>query len=157
MATEKPGVAVPVDVTRFKYSNRVVLKTILGSRDGGVGLVGKRVVIGGWVRSSKAVTEQPTTLPLSPPLRKADERVSETGSKDVSCVEILQSRIPFFRSILKVFGGGNYHLREKLEEAIPRPPGPPPPPPPSIAFLQVSDGSCVACLQVLQPFSLFSL
>ncbi|KAE8037772.1 hypothetical protein FH972_010334 [Carpinus fangiana] len=148
MATEKPGVAVPVDVTRFKYSNRVVLKTILGSRDGGVGLVGKRVVIGGWVRSSKAGTKQPATLPLPPPPPKADERVGETGSKDVSCVEILQSRIPFFRSILKVFGGGNYHLREKLEQAIPRPPGPPPPLPPSIAFLQVSDGSCVACLQV---------
>lgn len=143
MAKEQSGVAVPVDVTRFKYSNRVVLKTILGSGDGGLGLVGKRVVIGGWVRSSKEVTKAPATPPRPPP--KADEGAGETGSKDVSCVEILQSRIPFFRSILKVLGGGNYHLREKLEQVVPRPP----PPPSSIALLQVSDGSCVACLQVV--------
>jgi asparaginyl-tRNA synthetase len=157
MATELAGVAVPMDVTRFKYSNRVVLKTILGSRDGGLVFVGKRVVIGGWVRSSKVGTIEPGTPPLPPP--KADEGVAQTGSKDVSCVEILQSRIPFIRSIMKVLGGGNYHPREKLEQVVSRPPPPPPPPPPqpSIALLQVSDGSCVACLQVLQPFSLFCL
>lgn len=153
MATEQAGVAAPVDVTRFKYSNRVVLKTILGSRDGGLVFVGKRVVIGGWVRSSKALTIEPVTPPPPPP--KADERVAQTESKDASCAEILQSRIPFIRSILKVLGGGNYHPREKLEQVIPRPP--PSPRLPSIALLQVSDGSCVACLQVLQPFSLFSL
>ncbi|KAJ7950560.1 Asparagine-tRNA ligase [Quillaja saponaria] len=36
-----------------KYSNRIILKTLMESSDGGLGLVGQRIVIGGWVRSSK--------------------------------------------------------------------------------------------------------
>ncbi|KAB1224140.1 Asparagine--tRNA ligase, cytoplasmic 2 [Morella rubra] len=139
MDTEQTKVAKPAGVTREKYSNRVVLKTILGRSDGGLGLVGERVVIGGWVRSSKEETKEP----LPPPTPQAAEGVGETGPRDASCVEILQSRVPFIRSILKVVYGGNYHVREKLEQVVPRPPRT------SIAFLQVGDGSCVASLQVV--------
>ncbi|KAG6677814.1 hypothetical protein I3842_14G045900 [Carya illinoinensis] len=146
MATEQAGVSMPVGVTRLKYSNRVVLKTILERSDGGLGLVGERVVIGGWVRSSKEVTMK-DPLPPSPspsPLPKSDARTGAMRPKDASFMEILHSRIPFFRSIMKVLGGGNYnHIRENSEQGIPRPP------PPSIAFLQVSDGSCVSYLQVV--------
>lgn len=63
---------------------------------------------------------------------------------DVSCVEILQSRIPFLRTIVKVLGGSssNNPLRERLDAVFK-------PAPPSTAFLKVSDGSCAASLQVL--------
>ncbi|KAG2669703.1 hypothetical protein I3760_14G045500 [Carya illinoinensis] len=146
MATEQAGVSMPVGVTRLKYSNRVVLKTILERSDGGLGLVGERVVIGGWVRSSKEVTMKDPLPPSPSPssLPKSDARTGAMRPKDASFMEILHSRIPFFRSIMKVLGGGNYnHIRENSEQGIPRPP------PPSIAFLQVSDGSCVSYLQVV--------
>uniref|UniRef100_A0A2N9HCJ8 OB domain-containing protein n=1 Tax=Fagus sylvatica TaxID=28930 RepID=A0A2N9HCJ8_FAGSY len=152
---EQPAaeVSMPVALTRSNYSNRVLLKTILkrDDVDGGERLVGERVLIGGWVKSSKEVTKDPV---LPPP--QSDDVVAEKEPKvDITCVELLQSRIPFFRSIIKVFGGGHYHLhdRQKLEQVAPRPP---PPPPPSIAFLQVSDGSCVATLQVIVDSSIAS-
>lgn len=84
---------------------------------------------------------------------KVDAVARETGqSQDVSCSEILQSRLPFIRSIIKILGGSNYSVREKLEPviALPRPP------PPSVAFLQVSDGSCASSLQVIKSTNSFS-
>ncbi|KAL5862038.1 hypothetical protein ACOSQ4_003334 [Xanthoceras sorbifolium] len=139
-----PEANTPVPLTS-KYSNRVLLKTILDTNDGGKRLVGKRVVIGGWVKSSKEVKSEP----LTPPTDDHGAVVaSGPKNKDVSCVEILQSKFPFFRTIIKVLagsaGGANNHpLREKLESMIPKPPLP------STVFLQVSDGSCVASLQVV--------
>lgn len=126
-------------LTTFKYSNRVLLKTILERRDGGLELAGERVVVGGWVKSSKEVRKEP--VPLIVGDHGQDEPEPRSG---VSCVEILQSRIPFLRAIVKVLGGsgGHYPLREKLEAALHKPP------PPSTVFLKVSDGSCVATLQV---------
>lgn len=153
------AVATPMTPT-WKYSNRVLLKTIIESGDGGLGLVNERVVIGGWVKSSKEVKKEPVAVPppssdvhgasaaASGPKPKATETETETEKeKDVSCVEILQSRIPFFRTIIKVLGGtsgvaNNVPIREKLEALVPKPP------PPSTVFLQVSDGSCVSSLQV---------
>ncbi|KAH0636439.1 hypothetical protein KY289_036354 [Solanum tuberosum] len=44
-----------------KYTKRVMLKTLLGRSDGGVGLIGQRVVIGGWVKSSREIRKQPVT------------------------------------------------------------------------------------------------
>ncbi|KAL5562197.1 hypothetical protein UlMin_031944 [Ulmus minor] len=123
----------------FKYSNRVVLNTILESGDGGFGFVGRRVVIGGWVKSSKEIMKE--TLPS-----KVDDRSAAASPGDVSCTEILQSRIPFIRSIIKILGGGNYSVREKFESA--------PKTPPSVAFLQVSDGSCASSLQVVVDSSI---
>lgn len=130
---------VSTRLTTFKYSNRVLSKTILERRDGGLELAGERVVVGGWVKSSKEVRKEPV------PLIVGDHRPNEPEPRsDVSCTEILQSRIPFLRAIVKILGGsgGHYPLGEKLEAAVHKPP------PPSTVFLKVSDGSCVATLQV---------
>ncbi|PON75098.1 Asparagine-tRNA ligase [Parasponia andersonii] len=139
---ESPAAAVntpaATTVTPSKYSGRVVLKTILES-GGGLGLVGRRVVIGGWVKSSKEVKKE-TVVAAPPPV---DGVASQTGTRGVTCTEILQSRIPVIRSIIKLLGGSNYSVREKLEPAAPRPP------PPPIVFLQVSDGSCASSLLVV--------
>lgn len=140
--------ATPVTLT-WRYSNRVLLKTILESGDGGLGLLNERVVIGGWVKTSKEVKKEPMPPPPADFAGDAAAKSSKEKEKekDVSCVEILQSRIPFFRTIIRVLGGSagisnNVPLREKLEALVPKPP------PPSTVFLQVSDGSCVASLQV---------
>ncbi|KAK2662602.1 hypothetical protein Ddye_001176 [Dipteronia dyeriana] len=132
-----------------KYSNRVLIKTIVEPIDGGNSLLEERIIIGGWVKSSKEVKKEP--LPPPPPTDDHGPAMASSGpkEKDVSCVEILQSRIPFFRTIIRVLAGtaggaNNYPLRDKLESIIPKPP-----PPPSTLFLQVSDGSCVASLQVV--------
>lgn len=88
------------------------------------------------MRSSKEVRKEPSDCGDKPC----------TGSpRDVSCVEILQSRIPFFRTIIKVLSGSTAEpaVRDKLESLISRPP------PPSILMLQISDGSCVGTLQVV--------
>ncbi|KAF5446471.1 hypothetical protein F2P56_032099 [Juglans regia] len=169
MTTEQPGNPMPVGVTRSKYSNRVVLKTILERSDGGLALVGVRVVIGGWVKASKEVTKEslPPPPPPSLPQQKTDDGIGETEPKDSSCMEILQSRIPFLRSIMKGLGcHGNYKLRENSKPLIttplpplplPLPPQPQPPSSSSIAFLRVSDGSCVASLQVVVDSSIVPL
>lgn len=133
MASQEAVVAAMV--TPFKYSNRVVLRTILGRGDGGHGLLGMRVVVGGWVRSAKEVKKEP------------DVGSSPSLPRDVSCVEILQTRIPFLRSLINVLGGGHSYPppREKTDIVIPKLP--------STVFLQISDGSCVASLKVnLTPF-----
>lgn len=137
MASEQAATKTLVPLS--KYSKRVILKTVL---EGGIGFVGQRIVIGGWVKSSNEVRKEP--LPPPAPVAGGAPQVA----KDVSCVEILQTRIPFFRSIMKALGG-NHPVREKLESAIENLP-----PPPSAAFLQVSDGSCVASLQVYSIWSL---
>lgn len=120
-----------------KYSKRVVLKDIVGRNDGGVSLVGQRVVIGGWVKSSREVKKE--APPVQPPIVEPINMVSPKG---ISCAEVLQSRIPFVRSIFKVFGVGDHRIHEKLETVVNKPPQP------SIAFLQISDGSCSSNLQV---------
>lgn len=151
MDSEKAMASAPVtatsmttQLTPFKYSNRVLLKTILDRSDGGLELVGERVLIGGWVKSSKEVMKQ--TPPPPPPADHAPAREPEPKS-DVSCVEILQSRIPFLRTIVKVLGGSssNNTLRERIDAVLK-------PAPPSTAFLKVSDGSCPASLQVYKNY-----
>ena len=122
------------------YSNRVTLKTILEGSVGEMGLVGNTVVVGGWVKSSTEVKKEPVA---SPPAA-VDAFPASPGPKDVSGVEILQSRIPFFRTIIRVLGGSasSPAVREKLESWIHKPP------PPSTFFLRINDGSCVSNLQV---------
>ncbi|KAG5514857.1 hypothetical protein RHGRI_036040 [Rhododendron griersonianum] len=124
-----------------KYSKRVILKTVL---EGGTGLVGQTIVIGGWVKSSNEVRKEPL-----PPPAVAVAGDAPVAAKDVTCVEILQTRIPFFRSIMKVLGGNQNPSRGKLESIVQQLP-----PPPSVAVLQVSDGSCVPSLQVLVDSSI---
>ncbi|XP_009769623.1 asparagine--tRNA ligase, cytoplasmic 2 [Nicotiana sylvestris] len=135
MASEQAPVEMPANFS--KYTKRVMLKTILGRTDGGVGLVRQSVVIGGWVKSSMEIRKQPVT---PPPAAPAPPVVSP---KDVTCSEVFQSRIPLFRSIMKVFGAGEYRVREKLDVVVRKAPQP------SVSILQVSDGSCVTSLQVL--------
>lgn len=118
-----------------KYTKRVMLKTLLGRSDGGVGLIGQRVVIGGWVKSSAEIRIQTATPPPVP--------AQVVSPKDVTCSEVLQSRIPLLRSIMKVFGAGEHRVREKINVVIQKPT-----PQPSVSILQVSDGSCVPSLQV---------
>ncbi|KAE9460810.1 hypothetical protein C3L33_07241, partial [Rhododendron williamsianum] len=124
-----------------KYSKRVILKTVL---EGGTGLVGQTIVIGGWVKSSNEVRKEPL-----PPPAVAVAGDAPVAAKDVTCVEILQTRIPFFRSFMKVLGGNQNPSRGKLESIVQQLP-----PPPSVAVLQVSDGSCVPSLQVLVDSSI---
>lgn len=81
--------------------------------------------------------------PPPPPVADHGPGHQPEPKSDVSCVEILQSRIPFLRTIVKVLGGSssNNPLRERLDAVLK-------PAPPSTAFLKVSDGSCAASLQV---------
>ncbi|XP_057808532.1 asparagine--tRNA ligase, cytoplasmic 2-like [Salvia miltiorrhiza] len=127
MASEQAPVESPLPLS--KYSKRVTLDSISSRPDGGVGLIGQRVVVGGWVKSSR---EFKAAAP--PPAAGAP--------KDISCVEVLQTKLPFFRSIIKVFGG-EQRIRDKIESVLPKPPQP------SISILQISDGSCVSSLQVV--------
>ncbi|KAJ0799053.1 putative asparagine--tRNA ligase [Helianthus annuus] len=135
----------PVDLS--KYSKRVLLKTVLDRADGGVGLVDQRVVVGGWVKSSREMRKDP--LPATQPPAAGDAK-PVTGGKDVRCVEVFQSRIPFLRTIIKVFGGNTAHShnKEKLESIGPKPAHP------AISILQISDGSSTISLQVMVDSSI---
>ncbi|GJS81759.1 asparagine--tRNA ligase, cytoplasmic 2 [Tanacetum coccineum] len=143
--TEMP---VPVPVAFGKYSERVLLKTILDRRDGGLGLVDQRVVVGGWVKSSREMRKDPVPAVQA---GVGGEVKESGGGKDVKCVEVFQSRIPFLRTIIKVFGGSTGHghtNKEKLESIVPRPPQP------AVSILQISDGSSVISLQIIVDSSI---
>lgn len=128
-------------VPPLAYSGRVQLKELL---DRSEAAVGQRVVVGGWVKSAKEVEK---TAP-PPSIATTDDTAREGGKgKDVSCVEILQSRIPLLRSLLDVFGGGGYVQRKKRENVI-VPNHKVLPPKASTAYLLLTDGSCVPSLQV---------
>ncbi|KAI3854108.1 hypothetical protein MKX03_008873 [Papaver bracteatum] len=137
----------PPPLPQYKYSKRVLLKTILCRSDEGLGLVGQRVVVGGWVKSSKVV-------PLHDVPSFRTTLMTRPSQRDVSCVEILQSRIPLFRTIFKVLHhkptGSGSPAREGLDQT-------PAKPIPTKAYLQISDGSCVPSLQVLLPSSIATL
>ncbi|XP_042497492.1 asparagine--tRNA ligase, cytoplasmic 2 [Macadamia integrifolia] len=137
-----------VNLTLSKYSKRVLLKSILGRSDNGLELVGQKVIIGGWVKSSKEQMKDSPPPPPPPP-----EAAPKEGPKDVSCVEILQSRIPFFRTIIRAFTG-HCPTQEKVEtwSATSARPSLT-----SIAYLQVNDGSCVLNLQVVVESSVAPL
>ncbi|KAJ6333997.1 hypothetical protein OIU78_010994 [Salix suchowensis] len=147
---QEPETTAPSNLPS-KYSDRVVMKTILEPSDGRGRLAGDRVVVGGWVKSSKQGNKEAAV----PEPQKQTTEASNVSPrhKDVSCVEIFQTKIPIFRSIAKIFGGGgsSHPVREKLEPAIPGPP------PPSVAYLLVSDGSCVASLKVVVDASIAPL
>lgn len=112
-------------VENFRYSRRVVLKSILGREDRGLGLVGQRVVVGGWVKSKRERKE-----------RSHGASAAEVAH-DVSCCEVLLGKIPLIRCIAKVLARRDGVSPAK--EAAPVP---------SVAYLRINDGSCVANLQV---------
>ncbi|KVI03782.1 hypothetical protein Ccrd_017922 [Cynara cardunculus var. scolymus] len=79
-------------VVLSKYSKRVLLKTILDRADGGLGLVEQRVVVGGWVKSSREMRKNPPPPPTTtqPPVGGGGGDAKEdAGGKDVKCVEIM--------------------------------------------------------------------
>ncbi|KAI9120005.1 hypothetical protein K1719_008974 [Acacia pycnantha] len=143
-----PSAAI-TPLTPFKYSNRVLLKTLMERADERPELIGQRVVIGGWVKSSK---EERKSSPIAPSLHQSDKNVDPSKTKDVTCVEIIQSKIPLIRSILEVFCRTGYSPRKKDEPVTPKPT----PPLPSTVYLMVGDGSGVASLQVVIDSSLAS-
>ncbi|XVF81274.1 hypothetical protein PTKIN_Ptkin15bG0142600 [Pterospermum kingtungense] len=155
MKSQEPKVSTSSLIMPLEYSNRVTLKTILERSDGEVlGLVGQTVVVGGWVKSSKEVKKEAAPPAQAPaPAVAADASLASPGTKDVSCVEILQSRIPFFRSIIRVLGGSASApaVQQKLEALIPKPPLR------STFFLQINDGSCVSNLQVVIDSAIVSV
>ncbi|KAH9305097.1 hypothetical protein KI387_009501, partial [Taxus chinensis] len=76
-----------------KYSKRVVLKKIVGRPDGGTGLVGERVVVGGWVKSGR---EQGKTS------------FAFLEVNDANCPPNVQARIPLcLRSLMRLVTGAN--------------------------------------------------
>jgi len=127
------------------YSSRVQIKTLLDQLKI---TVGQRVIVGGWVKSAKEV-EKPATSSAVVNNHSEYGVAGQARSKDVSCVEILQSRIPLIRSILDVFGGSGYVQRKKRESLVTEPNHAKLlPPKASVAYLLLTDGSCVPSLQV---------
>lgn len=123
-----------------RYSTKVPLRNILCREDGGVGLVGAEVVIGGWVKSAKEMKrEREFVEPLKPGKAEMEFGIGKTTGKDVSCVEIFQGKIPFLKSLMRVFGGASEAVKEHVVFK---------PILPSVVVLQISDGSCVGSLQV---------
>lgn len=94
------------------------------------------------MKSSKEVVRD-TARPAPDSGAAAEALPPPPRAKDVSCIEIIQSRIPIVRSLLRILYGNSFHAGEKLETPVHKPPLP------SIAFLAVNDGSCAASLQVL--------
>lgn len=138
---EAPKPKPHIQLYNSRYSKRVLLKTIFSDSDGGSAFIGQRVVIGGWVKSSKQTLLKKENVPplLPPPVGGTAPQPPPPAQKDVTCVEMFQSKFPLFRSIMRVFGS-NQPLREKVEsikEAST-----------SVVYLQVSDGSCVDNLLV---------
>ncbi|KAI4326360.1 hypothetical protein MLD38_031682 [Melastoma candidum] len=157
--TPDPAPSDPVrSLSRSKYSDRVLLVSILQRDDLGAGLAGERVVVGGWVKTSKE--ERKETL-ATQNLPGMEEKPAPAEVKDTSCAEMFQTRIPIIRTIMKVFGGGGHPVKPRAEGggAMRQASSPPPPPPPvqSVAFLQVSDGSCIPSLLILVDSSVASL
>ncbi|XP_076915199.1 asparagine--tRNA ligase, cytoplasmic 2-like [Bidens hawaiensis] len=138
-------VPTPIPVDLSKYSKRVLLKTIMDRGDGVLWLIDQRVVVGGWVKSSREMRKDP--VPGAQPPAGGDAKAVD-GGKDVKCVEVFQSRIPFLRSIIKVFSGNVVHTKEKLETVFPKQATP------SVSILQINDGSSVISLQVMVDSSI---
>ncbi|XXG78718.1 hypothetical protein AAC387_Pa08g2604 [Persea americana] len=126
------------------YSKRVLLKTILDRPDGGLGLTGERVVIGGWVKTSKE-EQRNSGAPPSPPSSPAGEApAAAKEEEDVAHCEVILARISLcLRSFIKVFTNGSRPpRREPLDTTAPAEKVP------SVVYL-VNDGSCVSSIQVV--------
>ncbi|XP_019100470.1 PREDICTED: asparagine--tRNA ligase, cytoplasmic 2 isoform X2 [Camelina sativa] len=138
----------PKPITLSKYSNRVELKTLLERSDRGAGLVGKRLVIGGWVKSCRAVKKD-----SPPPPVVGDPSPSSGGDQshttaNIRCTEIIQSKMNIFRRFFDVLSGGGgktYPIFDKTELAGQKAP----PPPEYVFYFLISDGSSVSSLQVV--------
>ncbi|KAJ0234091.1 Asparagine--tRNA ligase [Hirschfeldia incana] len=141
-------------VTLSKYSKRVELETLFKRSDGGLGLFGKRVVVGGWVKSSRAVKKDSLAPPPPPPENLVPPPPSSGGGSQasptpsVSCTEIINSKMSIFRKLFDVLSGGGgktYPIFDKHELAGQKATSPPE----YIIHFQISDGSSVSTLQVI--------
>lgn len=134
------GQAKPV-LGHSRYSRRVALSTILNREDGGIGLVGERVVVGGWVKSYEGIHHQDHTD--SKLLPQVPSPIPPSHVVDLSCSEVLMSRVPLIRSITRLF----LHPHHNRVIDLP-PPSSLLPDGPSSIYLRINDGSCTLQLQV---------
>ena len=121
------------------YSKRVLLKTILDRPDGGLGLTGERVVIGGWVKSSKQKGRDSGAQQSPPSCSASEEPSAAIQGEDVTCSEVIEARIsPCLRSLVRIFIGGRRpsDARAPAKKA------------PSVAYLLLNDGSSVSSIRV---------
>ncbi|CAA7050931.1 unnamed protein product [Microthlaspi erraticum] len=147
---EQDDVVSPKPITLSKYSNRVELKTLLERSDGGAKLAGKRVVIGGWVKSSRAVKKDspppppPPAVAVTPPSSGGNQ---SSTTANISCTEIIQSKMNIFRKLFDVLSGGGktYPIFDKPELAGHKATSPPE----YILYFMISDGSSVSNLQIV--------
>lgn len=114
----------------FKYSKRATLRSVVGRPDGGRELAGQRAVVGGWVKSCRVLKAKRTGMVL--PARMPSEETT-----NLTCTEVLMSRVPLIRCIAKLIAGDN--------GANDRPSS-------GSALVRINDGSCVPDLQVINPF-----
>ncbi|KAJ8499416.1 hypothetical protein OPV22_009968 [Ensete ventricosum] len=131
----------PPEVEPSKYSKTTALKSILNRDDKGLGLLGRRVVIGGWVNSRKERAERDAPSQLPPP------RATAAQAQDVSCYDVLMQRVPFLRPIARILVGVIGAQPEK-PAASPAKDGP------FTVYLRVNDGSCSSNLQVVMDSSM---
>ncbi|XP_008792968.2 asparagine--tRNA ligase, cytoplasmic 2-like [Phoenix dactylifera] len=139
MASEE-GAAVDArqqqqSVEWFKYSKRVVLRSIVCREDKGLGLAGERAVVGGWVRSRKEKAGKGVA-------RGPRQGAAPAPAQDVTCGEVAVFRVPILRSIARI-------LMIKDEPVVQRPVAAPAKREPVVAYLRINDGSCIADLQIV--------
>ncbi|RWR87176.1 asparagine--tRNA ligase, cytoplasmic 1 isoform X3 [Cinnamomum micranthum f. kanehirae] len=143
MASKK---APDLPIQLSSYTRRVLLKTILDRPDRGLGLTGKQVVIGGWVKTSKE-EQRNSGAPPSPPSSPAEEApaASKEQEEHVTHCKVILARIsPLLHSFIRMFTNCSRPppRREPLDTAVPAEKVP------SVAYL-VNDGSCVSSIQVV--------
>ncbi len=72
-------------VAKAKYSGRIIINAILGRQDGGIALIGQKVIVEGWVKTGRVVGKT-TSLELN----------------DGSCSANLQVIYAYFSSVFLV-------------------------------------------------------
>ncbi|XP_074563208.1 asparagine--tRNA ligase, cytoplasmic 2-like [Curcuma longa] len=127
-------------VERFKYSQRVVLRSILNRHDRGEGLSGHRVVAGGWIKSRK-----------DRPAEGHDRSAAVAAAvppqpEDASCFEALLQHLPMLRPLARILLG-RLDADADATEAKPNVG-------PVTALLRINDGSSSSNLQVVLDSSM---
>ncbi|XP_025809975.1 asparagine--tRNA ligase, cytoplasmic 2-like [Panicum hallii] len=126
-----------------KYSRRATLRSVVGRPDGGLGLSGKRAVVGGWVKSANVVKAKRGGGAMSPP------RMPATETTGLTCTEVLMARVPLIRCIAKLIAGAS--TVDKASFSVSYKLGP------VTALVRINDGSCVPDLQIVVDSSLCPL
>ncbi|CAL9768775.1 unnamed protein product [Musa acuminata subsp. burmannicoides] len=125
---------VPPPIQRFKYSKRVVLKSILDREDKGLAVAGQRVVVGGWVNSRKERAEV-DDAPIPTPPAEADDVL--IGEVHVQYVPLLR---PISGTPVGGGGGGGAQALAAKDKHI-------------VIYLLINDGSCSSNLQLVMDSS----